>query len=116
MILGDGDGNVLKLTAWRDAAELWGIGTDTQPPIRRGDIVLFQGLSSGTWNLANSSHTDLSFGWDPSSGAPPTFTVSPYMEPTTEICYRTMDGLRLRQTEDYGLTSGSAESMHPFLK
>ena len=46
MILGDEDGNVLKLTAWRDVAETWGIGTDAQPPIRRGDIVLFQSLSS----------------------------------------------------------------------
>ena len=42
VILGDEDGNVLKLTAWRDVAEVWGIGTDTQPPIRRGDVVLFQ--------------------------------------------------------------------------
>ena len=42
VILGDEDGNVLKLTAWRDTAETWGIGTDAQPPIRRGDIVLFQ--------------------------------------------------------------------------
>ena len=46
MILGDGDGNILKLTAWRDVAETWGIGTDTQPSIRRGDIVLFQSVSS----------------------------------------------------------------------
>jgi len=46
MILGDGDGNVLKLTAWRDVAEMWGIETDTQPLIRRGDIVLFQSLPS----------------------------------------------------------------------
>ena len=46
VILGDEDGNVLKLTAWRDAAETWGIGTDAQPPIRRGDIVLFQSRSS----------------------------------------------------------------------
>ena len=94
MILGDGDGNVLKLTAWRDVAELWGIGTDTQPPIRRGDVVLFQSLSlvcfQGMSSLANSGHADLSFGWDPSSGAPPTFTASPYMGPTAEICYRTM--------------------------
>lgn len=46
MILGDGDGNVLKLTAWREVAETWGIGTNAQPPIRRGDIVLFQSTSS----------------------------------------------------------------------
>ena len=45
MILGDGDGNVFKLTAWRDVAEMWGIGTDTQPSIRRGDIVLFRSPS-----------------------------------------------------------------------
>ena len=36
MIVGDGDGNILKLTAWRDVAETWGIGTD---------IVLFQSVS-----------------------------------------------------------------------
>jgi len=47
-ILGEEDGNVLKLTAWRDVAETWGIGTDAQPPIRRGDVVLFQSLSSFT--------------------------------------------------------------------
>ncbi|KAF9648625.1 hypothetical protein BDM02DRAFT_3115076 [Thelephora ganbajun] len=75
MVLGDGDGNVLKLTAWRDVAEMWGIGTDTHPPVRRGDIVLFQ---------------DVSFGWDPSTGAPPNFTASPYMKPTAEVCYRTL--------------------------
>ena len=45
MIVGDGDGNILKLTAWRDVAEAWGIGTDRQPPIRRGYIVLFQSVS-----------------------------------------------------------------------
>ena len=45
MILGDGDGNILKLTAWRDVAEMWGIGTDVQLPIRRGDVVLFQSVS-----------------------------------------------------------------------
>ena len=55
MILGDDDGNVLKLTAWRDVAEMCGIGTDTQPPIRRGDIVLFQGLSSFVCSICRSS-------------------------------------------------------------
>jgi hypothetical protein len=48
MILGDGDENILKLTVWRDVAEMWGIGTDAQPPIRRGDIVLFQSPSSAS--------------------------------------------------------------------
>lgn len=57
MILGDGDGNVLKLTAWRDVAEMWGIGTDTQPPIRRGDVVLFQSPSSITSRIRRPSLT-----------------------------------------------------------
>lgn len=54
MILGDEDGNVLKLTAWRDVAEMWGIGTDTQPPIRRGDVVLFQSLSSSVSKICQA--------------------------------------------------------------
>lgn len=57
MILGDGDGNVLKLTAWRDVAELWGIETDTQPPIRRGDVVLFQSSSSFASGTCQPSST-----------------------------------------------------------
>lgn len=57
MILGDGDGNILKLTAWRDVAEMWGIGADTQPPIRRGDIVIFQSTSSFVFKICRSSLT-----------------------------------------------------------
>jgi len=40
--------------------------------------------------LVNSNRTDISFSWDPSGGAPPNFTASPYTKPTAEICYRTM--------------------------
>ena len=59
MILGDEDGNVLKLTAWRDIAEVWGIGTDTQPPIRRGDVVLFQSLSSFVFRICRARLTPI---------------------------------------------------------
>jgi hypothetical protein len=44
MILGDDEGNVCKIAAWREVAESWGNGTRVQPAIRRGDIVLFQSL------------------------------------------------------------------------
>lgn len=39
MIVGDEDGNVSKLTAWREIADQWG---NDSPAIRRGDVVLFQ--------------------------------------------------------------------------
>src|SRR5271163_591755 len=39
MILGDEDGSICKLTAWREVAELWG-GVDSAPGAKRGDILL----------------------------------------------------------------------------
>jgi hypothetical protein len=39
MILGDEDGNVCKLTAWREVAESWG-GAGLAPGAKRGDIIL----------------------------------------------------------------------------
>jgi len=46
MILGDEDGNVCKLVAWREIAEAWG-GTDKNSiGVKRGDIVLIQSESS----------------------------------------------------------------------
>ena len=55
-------------------------------PIPKSVLACFHGML----DLANSSHTDLSSGWDPSSGAPSSFAASPCMEPTADICYRTM--------------------------
>jgi len=45
MILGDEEGYVCRLTAWRDTAELWGgygSGSDPPPAMKRGDIVHFE--------------------------------------------------------------------------
>ena len=42
MILGDDLGNVAKLTAWREIADLWGGNTDLAA-VKRGDIVYLQG-------------------------------------------------------------------------
>jgi len=38
MILGDVDGQVCKLTAWREIAETWG-GAGDSPAVKRGDVV-----------------------------------------------------------------------------
>ena len=45
VLVGDGSGNVLWLTAQRGVAKTRGIGVDTQPSIQRGNIVLFQSVS-----------------------------------------------------------------------
>lgn len=41
MVLGDEDGSVCKLTAWREVAEIWG-GVGQEVGIKRGDIVYFE--------------------------------------------------------------------------
>jgi hypothetical protein len=41
MILGDEEGNVCKLTAWREVAEAWG-GTGEALAAKRGDILLIE--------------------------------------------------------------------------
>lgn len=45
MILGDEDGNVCKLTAWREVAESWG-GLKEDPIVKRGDVLLIESKSS----------------------------------------------------------------------
>jgi hypothetical protein len=44
MILGDEDGNVCKLAAWRDIADHWG-GSATYPAVKRGDICFIESMS-----------------------------------------------------------------------
>lgn len=47
LILGDEDGCVCKLTAWRETAESWGgvDPVDTAPRVKRGDVVLLESAS-----------------------------------------------------------------------
>ncbi|KAJ8583142.1 hypothetical protein M405DRAFT_749097 [Rhizopogon salebrosus TDB-379] len=68
MILGDEEGSVCKLTAWRDIADAWGtLG------VKRGDIIYLENLTPTC---------------EPGSSI--TLTASPYNKPTAEICFRTM--------------------------
>ncbi|KAI0040866.1 hypothetical protein FA95DRAFT_1611467 [Auriscalpium vulgare] len=72
MILGDEDGAVCRLTAWRDVAEMWG-GVGQAVGIKRGDIVHLENVSAAC---------------DPDS--PVALTASPHLKSKAEICYRSM--------------------------
>ncbi|KAF8899430.1 hypothetical protein BD779DRAFT_1431369 [Infundibulicybe gibba] len=81
LILGD-DGNVCRLTAWREVAEAWG-GISGAVGVKRGDVVLIENVTASC---------------DPKTS--PSLTASPYMKSKLEICYRTMaytrEDIRLR--------------------
>ncbi|KAG6331044.1 hypothetical protein ID866_8044 [Astraeus odoratus] len=58
MILGDEEGSVCRLTAWRDTADVWGgygAGPDPPPAMKRGDVVYFE---SGSLSPASSCCSD----------------------------------------------------------
>lgn len=91
MILGDEDGNICKLTAWRDVAEVWG-GAWEAPAVKRGDVVFIARVS-----FFYSSHTlvlivlftvDVTTNFE--TGASLSLTASPYNKPRLQVCYRTM--------------------------
>ncbi|KAF5390790.1 hypothetical protein D9757_004430 [Collybiopsis confluens] len=83
MILGDEDGSVCKLTAWRETADAWGGSGPKDVAAKRGDVVLIQNVTTSV---------------DPSTS--PTLTASPNLKSKLEICYRVMpfahEDLRLR--------------------
>lgn len=100
LILGDEDGAVCKLTAWRETAETWG-GIDpskTTSALKKGDVVLLESESSSSILLDSELQrliflADITASWtvDPrDSTAPMSLTASPYLNSRLEICYRTM--------------------------
>jgi hypothetical protein len=117
MILGEEDGNVCKLTAWREVAELWGNGNDNQPPIRRGDVVWFQSrLNFAQFcTISDIAGVDVLLCWEPPTTATLNFTASPYLQPKAEICYRTMayclEDNRLRPDLRLGYTDPSVRKV-----
>ncbi|KAF7301072.1 hypothetical protein MIND_00671200 [Mycena indigotica] len=90
MILGDEEGNVCKLTAWREVAEDWG-GCGSDIGAKRGDVLLLTGQS---WffpvYLGERSmvYEDIMATYEQSAAV--TLTASPWHKPKLEICYRTM--------------------------
>ncbi|KAF9242045.1 hypothetical protein BU15DRAFT_44361 [Melanogaster broomeanus] len=78
MILGDEEGSICKLTAWREIAEAWG-GFGEAHGLKRGDILYIESTLSSSYLMAT---------WE--AGSTITLTASPYNKPSTEVCYRTM--------------------------
>ncbi|KAG6882151.1 hypothetical protein C0992_012601 [Termitomyces sp. T32_za158] len=72
LILGDEEGAVCKLTAWREVANEWG-GAGDAVGAKRGDILLIENVTAS---------------WDTSTA--PALSASPYLKSKMEICYRTM--------------------------
>ncbi|KAG5644956.1 hypothetical protein DXG03_007326 [Asterophora parasitica] len=68
LILGDEEGAVCKLTAWREVADAW-----AEAGVKRGDVLLIENVIA-TWDAATT----------------PTLTASPHNKSKAEICYRTM--------------------------
>ncbi|KAJ7476975.1 hypothetical protein B0H11DRAFT_2031462 [Mycena galericulata] len=97
MILGDEDGNVCKLTAWREVAQDWG-GSGQEVGAKRGDILLL---------------TDVMAAFEPSTAV--TLTASPWQKPKLEICYRTMpythEDQRLRPDLRLGASDASVRKV-----
>ncbi|KAJ7174354.1 hypothetical protein C8R46DRAFT_891773 [Mycena filopes] len=97
MILGDDDGNVCKLTAWREVAQDWG-GCGDEIGAKRGDILLL---------------TDVMAAFEPGSAV--TLTASPWQKPKLEICYRTMpythEDQRLRPDLRLGASDASVRKV-----
>jgi len=80
VILGDEEGVVCKLTAWRETAETWGGAEVSAPGIKRGDVVLFE-------NVLASWGTEPGSDWN---AVPLTLTASPNLKSSLQICFRTM--------------------------
>lgn len=56
MVLGDENGSVCKLTAWREVAEIWG-GVGQETGIKRGDIVYLESASVALRKLYRHTNT-----------------------------------------------------------
>ena len=52
LIVGDEEGRVGKLTAWREIAEIWGGSLEGTTAVKRGDVVLLEGTVVQILNLA----------------------------------------------------------------
>ena len=96
MILGDEEGTVCKLTAWREVAEEWG-GSGKTVAAKRGDIVHIESKRI-SFNKGRASRLDLMsytfFIQDIKATCDPSTSIlmsaSQYLNSNLTICYRTM--------------------------
>ena len=121
MILGDEDGNVCKLTAWREIADAWG-GNGAAPGVKRGDIVYIEStlapVTIFVLPMLITIHVDLSFSSDPTSSL--SLSASPYLHSKLDICYRTMpythEDKRLRPDLRLGASDASVRRVGAVVK
>ncbi|KZT10937.1 uncharacterized protein LAESUDRAFT_755572 [Laetiporus sulphureus 93-53] len=140
LILGDDDGTICKLTAWREVAESWGgsIPELTSPGVKRGDVLLLESESVNPSHLSLHDprilYTDLtldltdvlaSWGSDADNvtarnAAPVSFTASPHLKSRLEICYRTMPNMaedsRLRPDLRLGFSDAAVRKVAAVVK
>ncbi|KIK62447.1 hypothetical protein GYMLUDRAFT_41891, partial [Collybiopsis luxurians FD-317 M1] len=102
-ILGDEDGGICKLTAWREIADAWGGSGPKDVAAKRGDVVLIQNVTTSLDPLTS-----------------PTLTASPNLKSKLEICYRTMpyahEDLRFRPDLRLGGTDASVRKVASMVK
>ncbi|KAK0463745.1 uncharacterized protein EV420DRAFT_1729152 [Desarmillaria tabescens] len=102
MILGDDEGNICKLTAWRDVADIWG-GMTGSVRVKRGDIVFLE-------NVTATCEPRIS----------PALSASPYLKSNLQICYRTLvytqADARLRPDLRLGISDPSVRKVESLVR
>ncbi|GJE89985.1 hypothetical protein PsYK624_061040 [Phanerochaete sordida] len=85
VVVGDPDGGVCRLTAWREVAEEWGGAQPDAgaPSLKKGDVVHLQNVL-----VSKESPTPVAAGTRTTSSI--ALTASPALGSAVTICYRTM--------------------------
>ncbi|PBK78552.1 hypothetical protein ARMSODRAFT_984557 [Armillaria solidipes] len=102
MILGDDEGNMCKLTAWREVADVWG-GMTGSVRVKRGDIVFLENVTATCEPQAS-----------------PALSASPYLKSKLQICYRTLvytqADARLRPDLRLGISDPSVRKVESLVR
>ncbi|KAK0196754.1 hypothetical protein F5146DRAFT_1099179 [Armillaria mellea] len=102
MILGDDEGNMCKLTAWREVADVWG-GMTGSVRVKRGDIVFLENVTATCEPQAS-----------------PALSASPYLNSKLQICYRTLmytqADVRLRPDLRLGISDPSVRKVENLVR
>ncbi|KAK0239742.1 hypothetical protein EDD85DRAFT_767067 [Armillaria nabsnona] len=111
MILGDDEGNMCKLTAWREVADVWG-GMTGSVRVKRGDIVFLE-----------SEYASLKISYVTATCEPqasPALSASPYLKSQLQICYRTLvytqADARLRPDLRLGISDPSVRKVESLVR
>ncbi|PBK92948.1 hypothetical protein ARMGADRAFT_1102434, partial [Armillaria gallica] len=102
MILGDDEGNMCKLTAWREVADVWG-GMTGSVRVKRGDIVFLENVTATCEPQASLA-----------------LSASPYLKSQLQICYRTLmytqADARLRPDLRLGISDPSVRKVESLVR